>query len=119
MIESLMSQSWPAVVASLIAGALSALLTYRVSMRREDASAEARVREELKSLLKEERGAHSDCLQEVREMRVELTEARVSAARWESRCETIERMVQGLHERLITGYLGAPEKPLAGPSAKP
>ena len=99
---SLLSYGVPAVVGSLITGLVSALFAYRVSLKKESRISETRLREELKSLIREERSAHSECLAEVRSMRAELTDARVLAARWESRCDTIERTVHSLHAQIAS-----------------
>lgn len=99
------------VIASVVTGALSAFLTYRVAMRKEKITAEEKLRGELKDLFDGERSAHGECLREVQGMRAQLTEALVSSARWEARAETMDKNISSLYQAIA----GKMEAPLRGP----
>lgn len=102
----------PLVSTALGSGALSAAFSgffaTRRSNRKEDLTSEAKVREDLRTVFREERDSHAKCEEEVKGLRTDLMNARISEAVLGSQVVALEKQMAEIRQAFLRKYLQDP-----------
>lgn len=105
---------------STIVGLVSAILGHRLAWRKADGEAETKFRDELRSIIREERAETHACEEKLERIRVEVVDARINAARWEARCSVLETQMTEIRTAILREYVksgaAAPSLPPPTPS---
>ena len=102
----------PAVAcSSVLSAAVSGYYTSRRMIRSADLTSEAKVREDLRAVIREERGEHRACEEEVRQLRGELLSAKVNEAILRTQVGVLETQMAEIRQAFLRKYMSEGSTP--------